>query len=333
MKEPDHLIAKVLSREGSPEEKQTLKRWLEESPENNLYFRRFEQIWQSADIKAELFEPDAKVALQKLDNLISEKERKEKKEGTLLFQYFKIAAAILLIGISISVGLYYSLGDYKSEERNLISLATTTESGESVRLQDGTIVWLNSNSSLSYPDQFTGNKREVFLVGEAFFEVNKDPQKPFVIHAGNAVTQVLGTSFNVNAIPEKEEVIVTVTSGKVAFYPQKAEELQVLLEKGERAIFYTKSGKTEKSLNQNLNYLSWKTGVLRFDNTAMPDAIQAIAHHFNREIILDEGLSACRFSATFNNVTIQDVLDELSIILNLHILQEENKIILQGKGC
>ena len=333
MKEPDHLIAKILSGEGSPEEKQSLKRWLEESPANSSYFREFEQIWQSAQIKVEQFEPDAKVALQKLDSLILDKERKEKKARIHFYQYLKIAAAILLIAISVSVALIYGFDTYKSEERNLTTITAATESGKSVILEDGTIVWLNSNSSLRYPNQFTGNKREVFLVGEAFFEVKKDSQKPFLIHAGNSVTQVLGTAFNVNAFPEKEEVIVSVISGKVAFYPQEEEENQVVLEKGERGIFTTQSEKPVKSLLPNLNFLSWKTGVLTFDNTALQDAIQTIAHHFKRKIILDERLSDCRLSATFNNQPIEDILDELALILHLQINQQDNKIILRGKGC
>lgn len=333
MKEPDHLISKILSGEGSPEEKQTLKRWMEESSENSQYFRRLEQIWQSAEIKAEAFEPDAQVALQKLDRLISDKQQIENKGRTFLYQYLKIAAAILLIAMSVSVGLFYGLDAYQSEERNLITITATPESGEPVVLEDGTKVWLNSHSSLSYPEKFTENKREVFLKGEAFFEVKKNPHKPFRIHAGNSVTQVLGTSFNVNAFPENEEVIVSVTSGKVAFYLQKEEENKVLLKKGERGIFYAKSGKTEKSLNQDLNYLSWKTGVLTFDNTPLPDAIRTISLHYKREIILDEELSGCRLSATFNKESLQDILDQLTIILQLRIHHQDNKIILHGKGC
>src|SRR5690606_39189801 len=133
-------------------------------------------------------------------------------------------------------------------------------------LADGSIVWLNSNSKLYYPDEF-GSERKVYLEGEAYFEIKPDPNKPFRIITGKGVTEVLGTAFNLNSTGDK--VTITVMEGMVAMYPEKQSEKKIILEKGESGFFHQAENELSKILMDDPNFLAWKTGIVRFEDSSL----------------------------------------------------------------
>jgi transmembrane sensor len=130
-----------------------------------------------------------------------------------------MVAASLIAGLSISVtAAWYYRYMLLDRVSPIMTKQLVAANGQMVNitLADGTKVWLNGGSKLTYPESFRGKKREVMLVGEAFMDVAHDPEKAFIVHTGNVHTQVLGTSFNVKAYPEDSFIKVDVKSGKVA---------------------------------------------------------------------------------------------------------------------
>jgi len=200
---------------------------------------------------------------------------------------------------------------------------------EIIELQDGSHVTLNSGSSIRYTKRKSLSYREVKLSGEAFFEVSRDTSRPFIIDAGPAQIEVLGTSFNVNAYPDSEEVEVTVRSGLVSMKAKDAADHQIVLNKGNSGVYK----KEEKALNLilegNTNAVAWKTRLLEFSDTPINEVIDVLKHTYQADIKLqDPGLSEYTITVSFNNQDLDAVLEVLASTLDLTIETDGAQIII-----
>lgn len=250
-----------------------------------------------------------------------------------------MVAASLIAGLSISVTAAYY---YRYALLNRISPIMTKQlvaaNGQMVNitLADGTKVWLNGGSKLTYPESFRGEKREVTLVGEAFIDVTHDPEKAFIVHTGNVRTQVLGTSFNVKAYSEDSFIKVDVKSGKVGVITPEAnaKSTTTFLTPAEEVVFNKKANSVTKRTAIDINSLSsWKDGGLTFKNTPLLEVLNAINHRFNVNINADVNLSRCSITANFTNVSLDNIVKILSKIVKGKALQKDSNYRLKGKGC
>jgi len=199
------LLAKYFAGETSTSESEEVEGWIGESDDNWAEFQRLNKVWEKAN-KSEQPEFASDKAWKKIDSRLEIEKRPSN------FRKFPLLIAAALIGL-VAVSLVYKsflAGDYVEQ----MVLETTSETKE-LTLSDGSIVFLNEASNLEYPSIFRGDERVVSLSGEAFFEISKDPAKPFIINANGSVVKVLGTSFNVQA--ERNTVVVSVETGKVEF--------------------------------------------------------------------------------------------------------------------
>jgi ferric-dicitrate binding protein FerR (iron transport regulator) len=237
-------------------------------------------------------------------------------------------AAVLLIGIAV-----FQL--FNSRE-SMLSYSSGNSASAPVTLADGSHIYLNNTSTIKYPQKFGKNLRDVYFWGEAFFEIAHDPSKPFIIEAGEARVKVLGTSFNLKAYPESDRIEVVVNSGKVLFYhADKADRIlgEVTLVKGEKGVFFKKPGKIVKLLNDEPNYLSWKTGVLVFNDTSLDKVLAAIANKYGiRFSLREENLSKLRLTATFDNESLDAMLEVLELVHNLQFINNGNDYLVVRKA-
>jgi len=195
----------------------------------------------------------------------------------------RIAAAVLLL-ISIGSGVTYLLtGDRFSKE--IVVITGSEGKNQSITLPDGSNVLLNRNTRLSYRSSFGKHGRDVALAGEAFFEITRNAEKPFIIDAGKANVKVIGTSFNVISRNIDSAVEVFVKTGKVMLFDNSGVQ-NLILEPGYVGTMDTKlSGKT---LNSNQNYLSWKTGLLVYDGQNLAVVFRDLKKVYNMDIIADD---------------------------------------------
>lgn len=206
------LIAKKLANELSDEEEKAFTHWLQSDPSNHQEFRQAEQLWKASGGLHKYLEPDTEKAWQRF------KEKAEAKQRIEIFSLnrlssLKVAAAVALL-TTLSIVLVY-IFSYKTAPPPILAEIITTDSSRVLYLPDSTRITINKQSRLAYPIAFTAAPRTVYLTGEAFFEVTPDSQKPFIVAAGPAEIRVLGTSFNVKAREEDEEINVIVATGKV----------------------------------------------------------------------------------------------------------------------
>ena len=231
--------------------------------------------------------------MQALLNLSSHTEDKE--EGKTGYQHFlkrirskkmhiwlvktmKYAAAILILIIStyqLSVWhMSHQLQDDLQAQTNTLYVPAGQRA--CITLQDGTIVWLNAQSTLIYPSHFYGKERIVSITGEAFFEVSKDKEKPFIVTAQDAKIRVLGTKFNVYSYPDTKQIKTSLIEGAVqVFYKSK----QVILRPNEESI--AQDGKLTVSNIKNPDMLLWRNGIYSFNNERLVEIVRKLELYYD----------------------------------------------------
>ena len=215
----------------------------------------------------------------------------------------------------------------------------TAANGQMVNytLADGTKVWLNGGSKLTYPAKFRGKLREVTLEGEAYLEVAHDASQSFIVHTGAVKTQVLGTSFNVKAYPEDAFIKVDVVTGKVGVIPAAGKlnnAATVFLTPAEEVMISKKDNTALKLTKVDVAmFTGWKDGGLVFKNMALQEVLNAIQHRYNITIKADANLAACKISANFTNVSLQNIMVIISKLVKGKVTQEDQAYRLKGKGC
>jgi ferric-dicitrate binding protein FerR (iron transport regulator) len=242
-------------------------------------------------------------------------------------------AALLAIALGLSFVIYFA---FSGKQSQWVEIATAKKETKQVSLPDGSKIWLNGASTIRYHGQLqAADHREVWLEGEAYFEVAHKPQQPFIIHSGAAITQVLGTSFNVRGYPDESTVEVAVISGKVSFAAQANESAgTVVLQPGHGAVFNKKSIKIQKNERNNPNLLAWKTHQLIFKDAPLYEVIATIERYFAIAIELkNPGLANCRFKGSFKEATLEEVLEVIQLSMNISAQQKDGKYTFSGKGC
>ncbi|WP_052143607.1 FecR family protein [Wocania ichthyoenteri] len=245
-------------------------------------------------------------------------------------QSIRIAASILIF-ISIGILSYYSI------HGNDLNMKVTDHALRSrIVLTDGSVVVLNSSSELKYPKSFDGNKREVFLKGEAFFEITKNKDKPFIVHTEDLDIEVLGTSFNVDARSQKDSIIISVKEGKVAVVDKKSKNnnntnKQILLPNDQ--LVYNKT--QDNSYKKQFSKIVWHEDKLKFNNQTLLSISKSFEEWYNVKFeFINPQLKQCVYTANIeSNVTIFKALDLLSSAQKFDYEIKDGKIKISGKSC
>lgn len=174
-------------------------------------------------------------------------------------------------------------------------------------LEDGTKVWINSDSKLIYPTRFGKTSRCVVLEGEAYFEVTKDKKRPFIVRSGETEVKVLGTEFNINAYPDNENIMTTLVNGKVAFSQKiQKQKKEVVLVPGQQAIVNKGVAGIDVKKVNTLLYTAWKDGRFVFENESFDNIMKILGRWYDVEVFFqNNSLKELRFSGDlerFDNI-------------------------------
>lgn len=324
------LLAKYLNGECNQDESEQIESWIAESENNRKEFDSLRNMMAKTDLALKRNKFSSFEAWPRVMNKALKKEEKPKRNYRFsdLYKYAAILVVAFLLG---SAALYFGL---KAMQADPIEIASGSTVMTGLVLPDGTQVALNSNSILTYPDEFEGAVREVTISGEAFFDVTPNPGKPFIIHAGEAVVKVVGTSFNVNAYPGNPKVEVIVASGKVEVSQDQsapsATQEKVLLTPGEKGILTSgKKNRIVKQDNSDRNYLAWKTQSLEFNETPLHEVVDKLQQVYGVEILIqDEELNELVLTARFDQKPVEFILNVIRLTFNLQLTNENNQFIL-----
>ncbi|MCD0470408.1 FecR family protein [Flavobacterium sp. JAS] len=252
--------------------------------------------------------------------------RQIKKSNKVIFLQHKnwsIAASLLFL---MGMGCFF----YLSSEEVIKQYATKSGEHAKVVLSDGTQIWLNAGSRLKYPAKFKGDTREVYLTGEAFFDVAKDKKHPFIIHTHKMDTKVLGTSFNVQAYPDHATQEVSVLTGRVNVKSTITEE-NVYVTPGQKVVFKSQSNKMQAFTDIPVNSISlWRKNIIVFEDAPLPEVIATINRNYNVNIQLEnKNLNNLKISAYFKELPVDQVVALVCNIINAHYKQESGNYIIR----
>jgi transmembrane sensor len=308
-------IARYLEGSLSDEENISLNKWIQESDENRRCFEQFLNIWQTKDPTLFNKPIDTDRALEK----ILQKITKNPVLKNIWIYWGKIAAVIFIPMLIVSF-LWIS-----SKQKKLMTLSApvynevfaTFGTRTSLKLADGTLVWLNSGSSLKYPDKFTGVKREVILRGEAYFEVTTNPLMPFIVKSTNLSVKATGTRFNVLDYNSDTKSEVTLVSGKVYVSESDTSGCSKFISEltpNQHMIYYDQTKLFKVDNEETYKYYSWKDGKLIFRNEPLSEVVKKIGQVFNVDIELrGPKLQDYRYRATFEDESLSEILKLLEI--------------------
>lgn len=321
---PDELLIKMLAGETTDDENQELSTWIHASSENKTYFESLQKTWNSI---GEIDEQE----LKEVDLAWGKFEQRT--QGTIKpfwSPLMRIAAAVL-IGVSIAGGLFLLNTE---PEPAFIHIVNNTEEPLVQPLEDGSVVHLKPKASLEYYQSFAQNERHISLEGEAFFEVVKDPKRPFVVQTPQTEIRVLGTSFLVKAMANETQTEVIVSTGLVSFAPLGKEGAALTLAAGKGATYSHTSTQIAELTDPQLNSSSWATGRLVFDHIPMAEVAKTLSRIFDVEITFaNEDIKNCDYFGEYRG---QDLSEIMGIIGNTNpytVQKVEDAYIIGGKGC
>ena len=326
----DELIANYLTEGLDKNALDELKTWIAASAENQQYFIRQREIWFSAVSREAASVYDKDKAFENFRNRVeSQKEiQSTSRRGFSLSALWRYAAVVAII---IAVGcISYWQGEVNVKDTFAdISVEAPLGSKTKLYLPDGTLVWLNAGSRMTYSQGFGVDNRKVELEGEGYFEVKRNKKIPFFVKTKDLQLQVLGTKFNFRDYPEDHEVVVSLLEGKVGLNNLLREEKEAVLSPDERAVLNKANGLLTVESVTASNASQWTDGYLFFDEELLPDIAKELERSYNVKIhIANDSLKTFRFYGNFvrREQNIQEVLEALASTEKMQYKIEERNI-------
>ena len=292
------ILYKFFEGKASPKEQRLIGQWLDESEKHKEGLVRERMVF------------DAMIVSGGITDRQSVQSRK-KRTRVVFMELLRVAAVILVMFL---VGGYIYVR--KMEEIRLANNIVTVPVGQRVNLQlpDGTSVWLNASSEIIYPAYFSGSTREIHLNGEAYFEVEHNASKPFIVHTETFDIKVLGTKFNVEAYKGMEGFTTALMEGSVEVTDRKNKDKSVRLYPAQKVAF--RNGELCKSPIDNYDVYRWREGLICFKETRFADLMRQLEKNYGVRILINnEAVKEKVFSGKFRTT---DGIDNA-----LRLLQKE----------
>jgi transmembrane sensor len=315
------LLMKYISGNADNIEKNKVLQWIELSENNKKVFTKAQKIWDASQT-AQINNISIDNAWNKVNSKANIRQLGKIRSIYSTHRYILRIAAVLVLGL-VS---WYFVSNVVSEK----SISATT-SIEKLALSDGSEVSLNKGATINYPKHFIGKSREIEMNGEAFFNISKNPLKPFIIHTSKTDIKVLGTSFNVNTKPNGD-VEVIVKTGIVAVTALESKE-QVILHKNEKASFYSSNLSLKKAMNEDDNYLSWKTNKLVFKESNLGYVFKTIEKVYGVKVIANDKILQCKLTATYDNLDVKQLIQMIDMTFGFKTIENKDGYIVEGISC
>lgn len=352
----DTFVAWTLQQAGHPQWQQ----FYEHYPEKRLLMQQAQTMIRAIN-QLEATQPEVLLNKQKIWQAIQSetgtttglnpaRRRHARRFGS--YQLLQVGLLLcMLVGVAVSLWLWHgpkhtiTYDDLLSKARQkarFVEVANSSDEPRLVILEDGSRITLKKGSQLSYPVHFAVGKREVVLSGEAFFEVSKDPKRPFYVYANELVTKVLGTSFRVSAFAGEKQVIVQVRSGKVSVFKQNRIDFDdpetqglVLLPNQQAVLNRESEGLNRQLVETPLPVKAEpKTFRIKFEDASAVTVLRELGRLYEVEIRFNEDvLSECYITTTINGESLYNQLDVICQTLGASYKIIDAQIIIESTGC
>lgn len=327
----EYLIVRYLLAETTKLENQELEAWRQANVDNEQWYQDYrETLEKSTAHLASQQNINIDAEWKRFEHSIDSQSQELRERNVVPFYaqpWLKVAAGIALIAIISLVVIQFTGSD---------SLQTyyADTSGKQVVLPDGSTITLNTASEIKYSNTYGEDSiRTVSLTGEAFFEVKSNPQQPFVVQLNEATVEVVGTSFNIQAYKNTQDINVVVATGIVRFGSTNNEE-SVLLKAGDRGTINKNNNQVSQIMNTDVNYLSWKTQQIVFEDVSLDKVIQTLNSLYEANITISaETAVNCKVTVSFDHQSLEAILSVLEETLDLTYIENGDNIEIISTGC
>lgn len=320
----EDLLDRYLKGETSQEENELVENWLDKnvnSPSEWQYFNQNQKDeWLAvtySDIQNSIRTNSPKV--------VTMSERK--------FLWRRIAAAAVLI-IAFALYLEWPVLQNRLFPVQLAALNVPLNQKKQITLADGSRIWVNAGSELKYPKNFNRKTREVYLSGEAFFDIKHDVSKPFIVHTGELITTVLGTAFNIKEDKSLNTIAVTVSRGKVSV--SNGRKLLGFITPNQQISFNSLNNKSIQTEVDAKQVIAWQEKELRFEDITFGEAALQLGQRFNVKIsFANNKIKECKFTGTaLIGEKLEKVLKVICAFNNAtYQIKPDGSIMIDGPGC
>jgi len=339
------LLARYLSGECTERDKEKIEEWLRSDSENKSFLEFMENVWKTpeADYKESDVEQLWMKVAEKSGITSDARENKNVKESIELpdrkklftriqirsSHIFRYAAVFFLL---VSLPYFYIKFIHpltqNPSQLDMDEIAVEKGRQAKITLSDGTNIVLDAGSVFSYPREFNGEAREVFLNGEGYFEVAHNAEKPFIVHANNAVIKVLGTKFNVRAWGKNKKVEVAVSEGKVSLRSEEiTEEDAVIITVGKMSILPENEYPLSPYSVDVERHLSWQNKEIVFNDTPLYEILDQLERWYDLRFILsDTAIASDHLTVHIQNKPVTDILELISVLTDLKYEKNGNEI-------
>ena len=300
-----------------------------------------------ADLKAEMFS-NISAGIDQEESEIAKRRQSTLATRVKAINIYQLARIAAVLVLAVGVGMFVYLRQHRlggevasnvdAVEEGTVKIAPQVEGPATIYLSDGSVVWLKEKSRLEYPEMFAGGTREVVLVGEAFFDVARDGERPFIIRSANFTTRVVGTTFKIKDYENEESQEVEVVTGKVIVSVRSAKDNSVkeLVLKPNRKAIYSKKDNllVEATSGESALQQSFIKSKLDFNEVPLKDIITVlnVTHDVNITFA-NESMKRCILTADFTDESLEVSLAILSKTINAKFHRNGRDIILSGRGC
>lgn len=309
----EDILIKYLDGALSEDERTQVDDWAAESPENAKLLEQVYFTLQVTDRLRVMNTVDPEMALIRFKSRV----RRQKKQVSLhrFYQSLQRVAAVLFIPVLVlSAYLFIQMG---KERVRMVEVHTNPGVVSIFDLPDGSKVWLNAGSSLKYPENFWSECRHVELTGQGYFEVAKNPEKPFIVQVDPTYSvQVLGTRFDVSAYKDDDIVSTTLVEGSVQLNisPASGKVIHQILKPDEKAELVRGSGKLSITSVNTCNDVAWRNGEIIFKNTPMDQVLKTLQRHYNAKFnVKDPEVLSAIITARFKNEQLPQVMEYIRL--------------------
>ncbi len=330
------LLSKKVAKEASIREEEELQKIINIHDELHEAYVKFMEYW---DVKETSVTLDLDRAYEKTLSNIEESQEIVSTVGRLknIKVWTAMAASLLLLVVSGFL-MFINSSDFKNT-LGLIKKQNDKGMRSEILLPDGSIVWLNAESELKFPEKFDKDSREIYLTGEAFFEISRDESRPFIIHMDKNHIRVLGTSFNVKAYDEEDLVETTVVTGKVAFIRNGLRATKdfndtLFLTPNYKVLYSKETGKLTKTTANTHEATAWKEGKLIFKSNSFSTISRALERTYGKRIIFDnERIGNCKLTGTFENNSLEEIMILITKTNDYTYEITDETLTIFGEGC
>jgi transmembrane sensor len=317
----DNSLVKYLLDESTDSEKNAVEEWMNAHNDNRRYFDHFKLIWEESKQFAALSTIDEEASWQRFRSRIKQSPvERGKVRGFNRIYWMKVAAMIIVIAGAAILALQV----FNTREPSMQVVQSLNQIVPDT-LPDGSIVTLNKHSVLSYPGKFKGDNRSISLQGEAFFQVKPDKSKPFIVQVNDVTVRVVGTSFNIKSINGNTEVIVETGIVQVIRNNQRVD-----LHPNDKLLVKSSDSLFEKQKETGTLYNYYRTKEFECDNTPLWKLVEILNQAYDVNIIIGNNkLRNLPLTTTFNNESLDNILEVIRQTFKISVVRSGNSIILQ----